>query len=197
MPGNFKTMVSILIRLFDLLFALIGLVLLSPVFIFLFIIGLFDTGSPLFIQQRVGRNEKPFNLVKFRTMTVGTPSAGSHEVGTAYITKFGKFLRASKLDELPQLWNVFWGQMSLVGPRPNLPNQTELISCRRAQGVYMAKPGITGLAQVQNIDMSTPDLLSKVDAKMLMGLDLHSYFKFILLTVSGSGKGDAAIKSKK
>ena len=181
-----------MLRLFDLIFAVLGLTMLLPVLLILFIIGLFDTGSPLFIQKRMGKNERLFKLVKFRTMAVGTPSVGSHEVGTAYITKFGRFLRASKLDELPQLWNVFLGSMSLVGPRPNLPNQELLIQHRRAKSVYAIRPGITGLAQVQNIDMSTPEILSEVDAQMISELGLSSYFKFIFMTISGSGAGDAA-----
>lgn len=181
-----------MIRLLDFLFAFVGLILLSPLLVLLFCMGLFDSGSPLFIQKRVGKKQKPFYLVKFRTMTKNTPSVGSHEVNIAQITRFGSFLRRSKLDELPQLWNVLWGQMSLVGPRPNLYSQKDLINYRERRGVYHATPGITGLAQVQNIDMSTPDLLSKTDAEMIESLNVTSYFKFILMTLNGKGSGDAA-----
>jgi lipopolysaccharide/colanic/teichoic acid biosynthesis glycosyltransferase len=154
------------------------------------VIGYFDTGSPLFIQERVGRNKKPFILFKFRTMAVDTASVASHLASSASITKLGSFLRKTKLDELPQLWNVLKGEMSLVGPRPNLFNQPELISERDSRDVYSVRPGITGLAQVNDIDMSTPALLAETDEKMIREMSLASYFKFILLTVTGKGSGD-------
>ncbi len=100
-------------------------------------------------------------------------------------------MRKTKLDELPQLVNVLKGEMSLVGPRPNLFNQHELIKERDSLGVYDVRPGITGLGQVQNIDMSTPQLLAETDKKMIDNLTLKSYFKYILMTVTGSGSGDA------
>lgn len=180
-------------RVLDFLFAFLGIVILFPLFIILYVRGYFDTGAPLFIQTRVGKNEKPFRLVKFRTMSVNTPSVGSHEVNFSAITDYGRFLRRTKLDELPQLWNVLKGEMSLVGPRPNLPNQKELIAERRAKGVYSFRPGITGLAQVQNIDMSTPELLAKTDREMIDQLGLLGYFKFIFMTISGKGAGDATL----
>ena len=180
-----------MIRLFDFVFALLGLIFGAPVLLILVLIGLFDTGSPIFRQVRVGRNKKPFTLVKFRTMTVGTASVASHLASTSSITPFGNFLRKTKLDELPQLWNVLKGEMSLVGPRPNLFNQEELIQARDAKGVYSVRPGITGLAQVQNIDMSTPELLAKTDAEMIASLSLGKYFSYIIKTVTGSGSGDA------
>lgn len=103
------------------------------------------------------------------------------------ITPFGKFLRRTKLDELPQLWNVLKGEMSLVGPRPCLFNQEELIAEREQRGVLQARPGITGLAQVNDIDMSTPRLLAETDARMLAELSVFSYFRYILQTVTGKG----------
>lgn len=106
------------------------------------------------------------------------------------ITPLGSFLRRTKLDELPQLWNVLKGEMSLVGPRPCLFNQTELIGERAARGVFDARPGITGLAQVSNIDMSTPKLLAETDETMLRDLTLTKYFKYIFMTVGGKGAGD-------
>lgn len=186
-----------MIRILDMLFAIIGLLGLLPIFVVLFVIGLFDTGSPFFVQSRVGKSEKIFKLVKFRTMLKNTPSVGSHDVNVSAITPYGKFLRRSKLDELPQLWNVLIGEMSLVGPRPNLANQEELILERRANNVYSVRPGITGLAQIQNIDMSTPKLLAETDRKMLENLNISLYFKYILLTASGKGSGDASLKSSK
>ena len=182
------------IRLLDFILAFFGLLFGFPVLFILIIIGYFDTGSPIFIQERVGRNQKPFNLIKFRTMTVGTASVASHLASSASITKFGNFLRKTKLDELPQLWNVLKGEMSLVGPRPNLFNQEELIKERDSRGVYNVRPGITGLAQVNEIDMSTPELLAKTDEQMISSLTLIGYFKYIIQTATGKGSGDRVIK---
>lgn len=179
-----------LIRLLDIVFSLTGLVLGFPVLVLLTIIGLFDTGSPLFRQVRVGRYKKPFTLVKFRTMKPDTASVASHLASASAITPFGGFLRRTKLDELPQLWNVLKGEMSLVGPRPCLYNQQELIIEREQRGVFNYRPGITGLAQVNDIDMSTPVLLAETDQRMLQQLSLRDYFKFILMTVAGKGAGD-------
>jgi lipopolysaccharide/colanic/teichoic acid biosynthesis glycosyltransferase len=178
------------LRIFDFTFALLGLVFGFPVLLVIYVLGLFDTGSPLFWQERVGRNKISFNLVKFRTMTVDTASVASHLASAASITKLGGFLRKTKLDELPQLWNVLKGEMSLVGPRPNLFNQEELIIERDSHGVYAARPGITGLAQVSDIDMSTPTLLAKTDAKMIKEMSFANYFKYIFQTVAGKGAGD-------
>ncbi|MEH8021226.1 sugar transferase [Rheinheimera metallidurans] len=179
-----------LIRLLDVIFAFFGLFFGFPVLVILTIIGLFDTGSPIFCQQRVGRNKKPFTLVKFRTMKPDTAHVASHLANASAITPFGGFLRRTKLDELPQLWNVLCGDMSLVGPRPSLFNQQELIAERERLNVLAARPGITGLAQVNDIDMSTPELLAKTDAQMLATLTIANYFKYIFMTVSGKGSGD-------
>jgi lipopolysaccharide/colanic/teichoic acid biosynthesis glycosyltransferase len=179
-----------MLRILDFIFSLLGLVLGSPVLLTIYLVGLFDTGSPVFKQERVGRNKMPFILVKFRTMSVDTASVASHLASTASITKVGGFLRKTKLDELPQLWNVLKGEMSLVGPRPGLFNQEELTVARESEGVFNVRPGITGLAQVSDIDMSTPELLAKTDAKMIRELSLSNYFKFILQTVIGAGAGD-------
>lgn len=179
-----------MLRVFDFTFALLGLVFGFPVFLIIFIMGLFDTGSPLFLQQRVGRHKKPFRLVKFRTMTPDTASVASHLASAASITRLGGFLRKTKLDELPQLWNVLTGDMSLVGPRPNLYNQAELIQERDALDVYNVRPGVTGLAQINDIDMSTPKCLAETDALMISTLTLKDYFKYIFLTVAGKGSGD-------
>ena len=179
-----------MLRIFDIIFSLIGLVLGAPVFIIITLIGFFDTGSPIFRQERVGRNKKPFVLVKFRTMKVGTASVASHLASSSAITPFGNFLRRTKIDELPQLWNVLKGEMSLVGPRPNLFNQDELIAERDKRGVYSVRPGVTGLAQINAIDMSTPQLLAETDAKMIKELTIGKYFSYILQTVTGKGSGD-------
>ncbi|QFT08600.1 sugar transferase [Vibrio sp. THAF190c] len=180
-----------MIRLIDFLASFFGLFFLWPLLLIVTVIGMFDTGSPIFVQERVGRNKKPFKLIKFRTMSVETQSVASHLASNASITKLGAFLRKTKIDELPQLINVIKGEMSLVGPRPNLFNQEELIKERDAQSVYDVLPGITGLAQIQNIDMSTPELLAKTDKQMIDTLNLRDYFKYILMTATGSGSGDA------
>lgn len=179
-----------MIRFLDFSFSFLGLLFGFPVLIIIYFIGLFDTGSPVFKQERVGRNKKSFVLVKFRTMSVDTASVASHLASTSSITKTGGFLRKTKLDELPQLWNVLKGEMSLVGPRPGLFNQEALTAARESEGVFDVRPGITGLAQVNDIDMSTPELLAKTDAKMIREMSLNNYFKLIFQTVLGAGSGD-------
>ena len=185
-----------MIRLLDFFMALTGLLITFPILIVITLIGYFDTGSPIFIQQRVGRNKKTFNLIKFRTMSVDTKSVASHLASRASITKLGGFLRKTKIDELPQLINVLRGEMSFVGPRPNLFNQEELIKERDRRGVYDVLPGITGLAQVNSIDMSTPILLAETDKKMIETLTIQKYFKYIIMTVTGSGTGDRVSSDK-
>lgn len=175
----------------EMLVALLGLIVLFPILLIVYIIGLFDTGSPIFIQERVGHNQKPFKLVKFRTMGKNTESVASHLASSHSITKFGAFLRKTKIDELPQLVNVVKCEMSFVGPRPNLFNQMELIEAREKLGVYKVLPGITGLAQINNIDMSTPELLANTDHQMIVTLTLKKYLGYIVKTVTGAGKGDA------
>lgn len=151
-----------MIRIIDFFMALLGLLLTSPILVMIFIICYLDTKSPIFRQERVGRNKVPFTLVKFRTMTLGTASVASHLACSSSVTRIGGFLRKTKLDELPQLWNVLIGEMSLVGPRPGLFNQEELFKARDLRGVFDVRPGITGLAQVNDVDMSKPELLSLI-----------------------------------
>ncbi len=177
-------------RAFDVVLSLAGLVGTAPILVLLLVLAWFDTRTPLFRQERVGRHQKPFILVKFRTMRPDTQSVATHLANPSAVTPLGAFLRRTKLDELPQLWNVLKGEMSLVGPRPCLFNQAELIEERAARGVFAARPGITGLAQINGIDMSTPRLLAETDAQMLRGLDLAAYFTYIIKTVTGAGRGD-------
>ena len=172
-----------MIRVFDFLLSLIGLIFLSPLLILIFFIGLLDSGSPLFIQSRVGCNLKSFSLIKFRTMPIGVRSAGTHLIKDIKLSSFGYFLRRTKLDEIPQLLNVLFGDMSLVGPRPCLLNQRRLISERKKRGVYKVRPGITGLAQISGINMKTPTLLAKTDQKMIKSMSLYKYFYYILKTI--------------
>ena len=128
-------------------------------------------------------------------MRIGTPSVASHMADGDAITPLGRFLRRSKLDELPQLWNVLVGDMSLVGPRPCLFNQEELIRERQLRNVFSVRPGITGLAQIQGIDMSSPVLLAETDAQMIQKFDMTFYFSCIVRTLTGSGMGDR-VKAK-
>lgn len=172
-----------MIRLLDIVFSFLILILFFPLLILIYFIGFLDNSFPLFIQKRVGLNLRNFNLIKFRTMKMGTLSAGTHLIDSSNITRFGYFLRKLKLDELPQLLNVFMGHMSLVGPRPCLPNQKRLIIERKKRGIYKVKPGITGLAQVSGINMSRPTLLAKTDLKMIKQMNLFYYFYYIFKTV--------------
>lgn len=179
-----------MIRIFDFLFSFLGLILAFPLMLLIVLISIMDTGSPIFMQERVGRNKKPFILVKFRTMKKDTPSVASHLVDVEKVTGFGQLLRSTKLDELPQLWNVLKGEMSLVGPRPCLFNQDEVVSAREALGVYSVRPGITGLAQINKVDMSNPGRLAVIDSKMIDTMSMYNYFLYILLTFTGKGSGD-------
>jgi O-antigen biosynthesis protein WbqP len=179
-----------MIRLLDFTAAVIGLIVLAPFILIIAIILFVEHRKPFFIQKRVGKNQKLFTLIKFRSMSSKAANLPTHEISADLITKTGKFIRKTKLDELPQLWNVLKGEMSLVGPRPCLPTQEELISERALRGVFSLRPGITGPAQVQNIDMSTPKKLAEEDSQMVNNLKVGDYFKFVLMTVSGSGQGD-------
>ena len=172
-----------MIRLFDFLFSFLGLIILSPLLILLWIIGIFENGSPLFKQKRIGHDQKIFIIVKFRTMRKDTKFISTHLVNKSMITPFGFFLRSNKLDELPQLLNVLIGDMSFVGPRPCLLNQKKLIKERKKRGIFKVKPGITGLAQISGITMKTPTLLAKKDLKMINQMGLFYYFYNILRTI--------------
>ena len=171
-----------MIRLLDIVFSFLILILFFPLLTLIFFGGFLDNSFPIFVQKRVGLNLKNFTLIKFRTMKMGTLSAGTHLIDSSNITRFGHFLRKFKLDELPQLFNVFMGHMSLVGPRPCLPNQKRLIIERKKREIYKVKPGITGLAQVSGINMSRPVLLAKTDLKMIKQMNLFYYFYYIFKT---------------
>lgn len=172
-----------MIRCFDFFFSMIGLIFLLPLLTFIFFIGLIDNGSPIFIQRRVGQNLQSFLLIKFRTMPVGVRSVGTHLIKNIKLSSFGSFLRKTKIDETLQLINVLIGDMSLVGPRPCLYNQRKLINERKKRGVFKVRPGITGLAQINGIDMKTPTLLSKADQKMIKNMSIYNYFYYILKTI--------------
>lgn len=168
-------------QIVDLAGAALLLVVTSPVLVLAALaVRASSPGPVIFSQTRVGRDGLPFRCHKLRTMYVGTPSLPTHEAPANSVTSVGKVLRKFKLDELPQFWNVLKREMSLVGPRPCLPTQTELIECRRRLGVLAALPGITGLAQIRGIDMSNPELLAETDAAYLrtasFWLDLRILF---------------------
>lgn len=178
-------------RFLEVLASGIGLILSSPVLLILIpLIRCTSIGPAIFRQERVGKEQKVFVCYKLRTMAAGTKQAGTHEVSASSVTGVGKVLRKTKLDELPQLWNVLCGEMSLVGPRPCLPSQLELIEEREKRGVFSVLPGITGLGQVRGIDMSVPERLAECDAeyvaKQSLGLDLS----LLIQTVLGAGRED-------
>jgi O-antigen biosynthesis protein WbqP len=150
--------------------------------------------SPLFLQIRVGKHQKPFRILKLRTMKSNTLSMASHEVSAAQITWSGTWLRRLKIDELPQIWNVLMGSMSFVGPRPGLPSQTELIQERSARGVFAILPGVTGPSQVAGIDMATPYKLAELDATYLTPWTISRDLQILRETILGKGRGDAATK---
>lgn len=178
-------------RIFDIVLSVVGLLLLGWLIVLLALgVRVTSKGPGIFAQDRVGRRERPFVCYKLRTMFTETPIAATHEVAAHSVTPLGRWLRRLKLDELPQLWNVLKGDMSLVGPRPCLPTQRELIEARRRRGVYEVRPGITGAAQVLGIDMSDPDRLAEVDAAYVRRASLSRDLVLILRTIVGSGGGD-------
>jgi O-antigen biosynthesis protein WbqP len=180
-------------RAFDFLVSALGLIVLIPVMLVIaFFVSRSSRGGVLFVQTRVGKSEKLFRCYKFRTMAYGAPNAGSHEVAESWITPTGRRLRSAKLDELPQLFNVLRGDMSLVGPRPCLPNQIEVIAARRARNVFCIRPGITGMAQLASIDMSTPERLAQADSRYIESRSFMGDLRIIAATVLGGGFGDAA-----
>lgn len=187
MPFN-----SAMLRSIDVAAGLIGGLAFLPLILVLAIaVRATSPGPALFKQSRLGRHERAFLVYKLRTMVVETPNSASHEVSTSYVTPLGANLRRFKLDELPQLWNVLIGDMSLVGPRPGLPHHNALTEARRREGVFAARPGITGPAQVQGVDMSTPDLLASIDRRYAERPTLAAYLLYVFLTIAGRGQGDA------
>ena len=181
-------------RLFDISFAII-LIIPATVLVALasLLIKLESSGSAIFRQERVGRHQKLFTMIKLRTMAVGTGDRASHEVSSSQITKVGRILRKTKIDELPQIWSVLVGDMSFVGPRPCLPTQTELIEARNQLDVFSVLPGITGPAQIEKIDMSTPMKLAKVDGRYVAERSTRSDIYYIFATAFGKGSGDAVL----
>ena len=183
-------------RAIDLIICLFALPIAAPLCLVLAIlIRLESPGSPLFIQARVGRNRRIFRMLKLRTMAAGTLDLPSHDVGEARITHLGRVLRRLKFDELPQFLNVLTGSMSLVGPRPCLPSQEELIEARAARGLFALRPGMTGPAQLIGVDMSEPRRLAEVEAAYFIRATPLSDLIVLAKTVFGAGRGDPAARS--
>jgi lipopolysaccharide/colanic/teichoic acid biosynthesis glycosyltransferase len=175
-------------------FSVLIVFLLPMIFIWLFIV-LTDKAPGIFKQTRLGKNESHYKLFKFRTMKLKTPNVETHKVSASDITKIGSVLRSTKFDELLQIFNILAGDMDLIGPRPCLPKQIELINFRREKGIYQISPGITGYAQVNQIDMSSPKILAEWDSRYLK---MRSVFLDLLIlkqTFLGKGRGDKISKN--
>ncbi len=182
-------------RVIDVSFSLAILILFfwGLALIWLFV-RLQSDGPGIFAQERVGRSGKIFSCYKFRTMYLDTANKATHEVSARSITPLGKFLRRTKLDELPQVFNILKGELSLVGPRPCLPIQAQLVHLRTVNGVLNVLPGITGLAQVNQIDMSDPETLVKWDRMYVEQQSIWLDLKIIAATIGGRGSGDKVVK---
>jgi len=172
-------------RFIDVTASLGILLLLSWLLIIVaLIIKLQDGGSVFFIQKRVGKDKQNFNILKFRSMPVNTANVSSDQAHLIKITPFGKFIRRTNMDELPQLFNILKGDMSLIGPRPSLPNQTELIELRSKNGSYICRPGLTGLAQVNSYDYMPVSEKAVFDGQYAAHITFTNDVKIVLKTLS-------------
>ena len=181
-------------RFIDLVISFFGLVVLFPVFIVLVSVIKIDSSGPvIYKQKRIGKDLEKFNIYKFRTMRIGTPEKATHllENPAEHITRVGKFLRKSSLDELPQIFNILLGDMSIIGPRPALWNQYDLIQEREKLGVNKIKPGLTGLAQINGRDELEIKKKVKYDKKYMDEIsflvDLKIFYKTFLNVISKAG----------
>ncbi len=178
----------------DVSFALTVIVVFSWLLISIsLLIKLNSRGTILFTQDRVGERGRIFKIYKFRTMKIGTKNVGTHRIHEESITSFGKILRKTKLDELPQVINILFGQMSLIGPRPGMPTQKSLFREREKRGVYAVKPGISGYSQLNNIDMSAPKKIAEWDQRYIAMRSIIFEFKLLLYTFT-NGFGDRVKK---
>ncbi len=193
--GVYETIIK---RFFDVILSLLGLIILSPLFIILSIWIVIDNPGPvLFTQKRVGRNKQYFKLHKFRSMKMSTPhDKPTHmlENPDQYITKVGKFIRAHSLDELPQIWDIFIGNMSIVGPRPALWNQDLLIAERDKYGANDIKPGLTGWAQINGRDELEIPVKARYDGEYAQNLGLKMDLKCFLGSVKVFAKDDSVVE---
>lgn len=182
-------------RLIDIILSLMGLIVLSPIFLILILAIKLDSRGPVFFKQkRVGVHKSYFNILKFRTMRIDTPKdTPTHLLGNPeqYITKVGKFLRKTSLDELPQIWNIFVGQMSIIGPRPALWNQNDLIAERDKYNANDVPPGLTGWAQINGRDELPIEIKAKMDGeyvgKIGFWMDVKCFFGTIVSVVKREG----------
>lgn len=185
-------------RFIDLILSLIGLIALSPLFIILIVAIKLDSQGPvLFKQKRVGLNKTYFNILKFRTMRIDTPKdTPTHllENPDNYITSVGKFLRKTSLDELPQILNIFIGQMSIIGPRPALWNQIDLIAERDKYGANHVPPGLTGWAQINGRDELPIEVKAKLDGEYVERIGIWMDVKCFLLTIISVIKSDGVVE---
>lgn len=178
-------------RLIDVLFSVAVVTLAGWILAIVWVlVRLGSSGPGIFEQERVGQNGKTFICYKFRTMKAGTKQTGTHEMTADAITGIGASLRKTKIDELPQVWNILRGELSLVGPRPGLPVQAKLTEERQANGVFSVLPGITGLAQINGVDMSDPERLARMDAQYIAQRGLLLDLKIVLATFLGRGQED-------
>lgn len=171
----------------DLILSLLGIVILSPLFVILTIgIKLDSKGPVLFSQKRVGIHRTHFNILKFRTMRIDTPKdIPTHQLNNPdqYITKMGKILRKTSLDELPQIWNIFVGQMSIIGPRPALWNQYDLLEEREKYGANDLRPGLSGLAQIRGRDELPIKDKAAIDGEYVKKIGLLLDFRCFVGTI--------------
>ncbi|WP_085990882.1 sugar transferase [Oceanobacillus senegalensis] len=182
-------------RLIDIFLSSLGLIVLSPIFLILIITIKLDSRGPvLFKQKRVGLNKTHFYILKFRTMLIDTPKdTPTHLLGDPeqYITRVGKLLRKTSLDELPQIWNIFIGQMSIIGPRPALWNQFDLIEERDKYGANDVPPGLTGWAQINGRDELPVEVKAKLDGEYVeeisFWMDVRCFFGTIVSVVKSDG----------
>lgn len=180
-------MYGVLKRFFDIILSLVAIIVFSWLLIIIAIaIVVEDKGNILFKQKRIGKNKKEFYIYKFRTMKVSTPKdVPTHLLDNpdSYITKIGGFLRRTSLDELPQLFNILKGDMSIVGPRPALWNQFDLIDLRDKNGSNSVRPGLTGWAQVNGRDELPIDVKAGFDGEYIKKMSIVFDIKIILMTV--------------
>lgn len=186
-------------RTFDFIMSLLAIICLSPIIIIVSLIIKFTSDGPiLFKQRRIGKDNKEFNIYKFRTMRVDTPNVATHllENPEQYITAIGKFMRKTSLDELPQLFNILKGEMSIVGPRPALYNQLDLRDMRTEVGVHKLVPGLTGWAQINGRDEIPLDIKVGLDKEYLDKKSFWFDIKIIFLTAIKVVKSDGVQEGK-
>ena len=185
-------------KIIDFLFALIGLIILSPIFIILIVAIKLDSRGPVFFKQkRVGINKTHFNILKFRTMKIDTPKdTPTHllENPDQYITRVGKFLRKTSLDELPQILNILAGQMSIIGPRPALWNQYDLIAERDKYGANDVPPGLTGWAQINGRDELPIEIKARLDGEYVKRMGFVMDIKCFLGTIFSVLRRDGVVE---